>query len=263
MSNYLLAFLFVFIFGSCVTKKKVIYFKSKPSNTTSDTSKPKTKFNDFKTLNLKYHLKPQDIIFIKVSGVDKTTDNIFNLSTGYSGGEYTEAGIFLNSYTVNDSGFIHIPVIGKVHLQDLTTEEAKAIITKSLLGYLKNPVVTVKLVNLAISIMGEVNKPGTYKFYQEKVSIIEALATAGDLTTYGNRKKIRLVRATEKEPIIYTVNITGQDLFTADYYYLQPQDIIYVEPISLKLFNANLSSVNALLLGASVLILILRVYANF
>ena len=151
-----------------------------------------------------------------------------------------------------------MPVAGKVKLVGLTVEQAQNAIQEKVDRYVQGAVVTCKMVNYKVSILGEVNRPGTYTFYQPCVSLFELLAAAGDLTYYGNREKVKIVRKTISEDVVYTIDLRNIEILQDKNMYLQPGDVVYVEPNkntkSLSTLNIPLTTIsNSLVVLTSVI----------
>lgn len=137
-------------------------------------------------------------------------------------------------YLVDINGDINMPLVGKVPVKGLTTQQARDSITVHLSRFLKNPIVNVRLSNFRFSVLGEVNKAGTYSVRYEQVTILEALGQAGDLAKYGNRENILVIRQTDGVRRYGRINLHQRDVFKSPYFYIEQGDIIYVEPLKAK-----------------------------
>ena len=142
-------------------------------------------------------------------------------------------------YLVDVNGFIEMPLIGRIKVAGLTTQIAKDTITHRLDNFLQNPSVRIYFENFRVTILGEVSKPGVYNVTNEKLSIPEAIGLAGDLSIFGNRKNIMLIREINGEKNFISIDITSRDLFNSPYYYLHSNDVIYVEPTSGKVSSSD------------------------
>ena len=140
-------------------------------------------------------------------------------------------GASLNSHTVNKDGFIDLPVVGKLLVKDKTVADVTAMLKESLKNVLNQPIISVKLLNCYVSVLGEVKTPGRYVYSEDKLTIFEALSMAGDITDYGNRKVIIHIRNANGKTTRTELNLTNPEVVTSELYYLQPNDIIYVKPI--------------------------------
>jgi polysaccharide export protein len=194
-------------------------------------------------------IQPEDKISILVNSKDPQLANLFNLpvitrqigqtSTSSSGSNQGVSG-----YTVDAEGNIDFPVLGKIHVAGMKREEIASHIKNELISknLVKDPVVTVEFMNLAISVLGEVGKPGRYNIDRDKITLLDAISMAGDLTIYGKRDNVYVMRNEGGKQTSYQVNLlSAQDVYSSPAYYLQQNDVIYVKPNSVR---ARQSTVN-------------------
>ena len=204
-------------------------------------------------------IMPKDLLTIMVNTTDPQASAPFNLTTqtslnaNLSSNLYTTSQPVLQQYLVDNAGNINFPVLGSLHLGGLTKNQAEALITERLGAYLKEtPVVTVRMVNYKISVMGEVTKPGTFTVNNEKINVLEALAMAGDLTIYGVRDNVKLIREDEQgRRNIHTLNLNDANLILSPYYYMQQNDILYVTPNKAKAKNSDIGNSTTLWVSAT------------
>ena len=258
MYRFFLIICLGFMLGSCEMNRQLAYFSSNRDTTLVVNQK------DFEPI-----IQTGDILFIAVTSLDPSSSAVFNFSiSGTSNGpgmgmtqlpQNTTLGIL-----VNTDGSIDLPKVGKVMVQGKTKQQVREFLTTALMPYLKEPVVTVRFMNYRVTVLGEVNHPGNIPILNERVSILEALGLAGDLTMYGNRNNILLIH--ERNGVKETKRLTLQDysIFSSPYYYLQSNDIIYVEPNKAK---AYISSPVAVLLPAfttsiSLLVLVINSFVK-
>ena len=213
---------------ACTPQKKLIYLQQKAQDLNiKDT-------NIYVNKNVNYRLRANDLIYIKINSIDPASFDFFNGGSSNSvNGAYqfqSEVGVYLNSYTINDSGYVNLPVAGYINLLDMTIIEAQNTVQKYVDKYLKDASVILKLTSFRVTIMGDVERPGQYYFYQDKVNIFEALSKAGDLTAYGNRHKVMLVRKSNSGDKVVMINLTDRNILNKEEFYILPNDIIYVEP---------------------------------
>lgn len=228
VSKILLGFVILLtIFSSCVPIKKQVYLQA--AKDTLKTSYPYKEFNAHK-------LQTANDLYVRVFSINKDAGEFFNQGYNNSGNIYYDAAIYLNSYNVDDEGYVDLPFIGRIYVRGLTTEEAKDVIQTEIDKYLKSTTVIVKLVNYKVSVVGEVNRPMQYTIYQDRINIFEVLSLAGDLTTYAKRDDIVLVRKQEKDAKIFHINLLEDNVMESEYYYIMPDDIIYVKPVKGKNF---------------------------
>ena len=194
-------------------------------------------------------IMPKDELTITVNTTDPDAAVPFNLQVRnqLSGGkQISTSGGSLQGYLVDNSGFINFPVIGKIHVSGLTKTECEDLIKSKIQPYLartEKPIVTVRMSSYRITVIGEVTHPGVFPVATEKISVMEALAEAGDLTIYGKRNNVMLIREDATgEKHHFRLNLNDANLINSPYYYLQQNDILYVEPNSVKAKNSGIGS---------------------
>lgn len=208
-------------------------------------------------------IMPKDVLTITVNTVNPEAAAPFNLIVRNTLNPNTNtvgsAAGALQTYLVDNKGCIEFPVLGTLEVGGLTKSLCEKMIHDKLMPYLnvnENPVVTVRMSNYKISVLGEVNRPGMFVVSNEKINILEALAQAGDLTIYGVRNKVKLIRENERgKKEIHTLNLNDADIISSPYYYLQQNDIVYVEPNTVKARNSAVGqTTNLWFSGTSILI---------
>ena len=253
----LVALTMILVLGSCGSTKNVAYFQNADSISLAAS-------------RMLYEAKimPKDELTITVITTDPKAAMPFNLSVSQTlgnSGQLSSGAGSLQGYLVDNSGNIEFPVVGT-----LTKKQAEDLIKKKVKPYLaakENPIVTVRMASYHVSVLGEVTKPGIISVPQEKMSVLEALAQAGDLTIYGKRDNVLLIRqdaAGEKHT--YRMNLNDANIINSPFYYLQQNDIIYVEPNKVKAQNSAIgssttlwfSAVGTLISIASLIVNILR-----
>ena len=203
-------------------------------------------------------IMPKDLLSITVNTTDPQAAAPFNLTvqTPMNAGPasmYTTTQPSLQQYLVNNQGEIDFPVLGRMKVGGLTKNEAENLIREGLKPYLKEtPIVTVRMANYKISVLGEVKSPGTFTVSNEKVNVLEALAMAGDMTVYGVRDNVKLIRedAQGKRQIVM-LDLTKSDLVLSPYFYLQQNDIIYVTPNKTVSKNSGIGNSTTIALSAT------------
>jgi polysaccharide export outer membrane protein len=226
LSFVILLVLFTGLFFSCVPQKKIKYLQdssdTKPSNVIDNKVKD-------------YRIQPGDYLYIRLFTMDKDANTIYSEMSGGSGNtSLYEQNIYLTSYLVSDSGYINFPLLGKIPAQGKLVSEIEEHIRGLMLKEVNNAGVVVRLANFKVSILGEVQNPGTYIVNQHRVTIFQALALASDLTTYSNRNSVKLLRKQGAQTLIVNLDLTKKDIISSEYYYLLPGDILYVEPLKYK-----------------------------
>jgi len=250
MKKYFLyvALAFAVLLTSCSTPKNVAYIKNSDE---VDLSQSAVLYDA--------RIMPKDVLTITVSTVNPEASAPFNLivrntlnSTSSTIG--TSSGS-LQTYLVGNDGTIEFPVLGNLKVGGLTKAECEKMIHDKIMPYLnakENPVVTVRMANYKISVLGEVNRPGMFTVSNEKINIFEALAQAGDLTIYGVRDNVKLIReSADGKKEIHTIILNDANLINSPYYYLQQNDILYVEPNNVKSQNSKVGQVTTLWFSAT------------
>jgi len=172
-------------------------------------------------------IQANDILKIQVSSIDALAVQPFKVE----GGSGQDAGGSLNTYLVNSEGFIVFPTIGKIEVLGLNIEQAKIAVETKLKPYFnEEPIVQVRLTNFQVNVNGEVNRPGSFRVLNDRVSIIEALTLAGDFTPYSRRDSILIIREAEGMRSFGYVNFNTSEVFNSPYFYLQQNDVVYVQP---------------------------------
>ena len=211
---------------SCIPQRKLRYLQEQKESSI-DTSQTQN-------IDKTYKLKPKDEVYLKVNSIDPKTYAFFNGGESLLNQFNTDLGLYLNSYTISDSGMIQLPVAGKIKIDNMNLEEARSTIETVLSNYLKDVSVTLKLSGFRLTILGEVKRPGRYAPYVSQMNIMEAVALAGDMTAYGNRKRVMIIREEKgKEHILY-INLLDKNILQSKSFNLLPNDIIYVESLNAK-----------------------------
>ena len=203
-------------------------------------------------------IMPKDVLTITVNTVNPEAAEPFNLTVPTSFNNQTRSTYsqpILQTYLVDNNGRIDYPVLGTLQVGGLSKSECEKMIHDKILPYLnaaENPVVTVRMSNYKISVLGEVNRPGMFTVGNEKINILEALAQAGDLTIYGVREKVKLIREDAKgRKDVITLNLNDANIINSPYYYLQQNDIVYVEPNKVKARNSTIGQSTTIWLSAT------------
>ena len=226
--NVIALVLFLGLLSSCVTQRRVEYLQDRNKNAKSF---KEAEFPD-------YRLKPNDELYIQINSLDEAAANVFsNIKQEYNSGSISPYGASLLSYSVDKEGYLLLPVVGKILVKDKTLSEVSVILKDSLNHVLNQPIVSVKLVNRYVSVLGEVTNPGHFPYAQDKLTIYDALGLAGDITDYGNRNKVILIRNVNGENIRINVNLTNSEILASEYYNLRPNDIVYVKPLRNKFWG--------------------------
>lgn len=227
----------VCLLTSCSSSKNVSYFQNREALE-----------KVLKGYQADARIMPKDVLTITVSTTTPEAARQFNLVTPTSQTQ-------LQTYLVDNEGMINFPVVGQLKVGGMTKTEAEKMITEKITPYLtesQNPVVTVRMSSFSISVLGEVNQPGTFTVAREKINVLEALSRAGDLTIYGIRNNVTLIREdSEGNKSYHTLNLNDANIVNSPYYYLQQNDILYVEPNKIKAQNSAIGNMTTLWLSAT------------
>lgn len=247
------------LLSACGTHKKIAYFEDiKDTVYNRPVATVPTSFTDPK-------IQPNDILQVTIQTIDPQANTIF--SAGNTAGSLpAQAGNIaaqqpqIPGYLVDKQGIILLPMIGALKVGGLTTAGIRDLVTEKLSRYYKDPVVNVRLANFTVTVLGEVTRPSSYIINNEKASVLDALGMAGDITIYGRRENIMLIREEDGEKKFIRFNLNSSDMIRSPYYYLRQGDVIYVEPGKSKAATIDMAKTRnyALLAsGLSVLIVLL------
>ena len=217
------------LLSSCVPMKKMLLLKD------AEMANENKSVEYTNERSLDYKIQPGDNLYIRaINIIDEKSSGVLNGESGRGSYLTSDAAIYLNAYTVNKDGYIDYPLTGFVEVKNLTVEQVKEKLQEELSKYVKETALMVKLASFDLTILGEVTRPGKYKVYQSEISILEALALSGNVTNFAKNESVKIVRRTDNGSEIVTVNIGDADILSSPYYYLKPNDIIYVEPLKFK-----------------------------
>lgn len=220
-----------FAFTSCVPTKDLIYLQNKDKTESHNGVNP--------VVSKPYRLQSNDVISIAIKSIDPTLVSVFSPSGGDQDG-----------FTVDDHGNIRIPILGEMNVLGFTLDEIRLKIEKQLLDdYFNkeaNIFVTVKLAGLRYTINGEIGSPGTKTLFQDKVNVMEAIANSGDITIVGNRKEVSIIRQYPHGTEIHLLDLTDINVLQSPYYYIQPNDYIYIKPLKQKTWGTGTTGIQSL-----------------
>ncbi|MHA7129383.1 polysaccharide biosynthesis/export family protein [Algoriphagus namhaensis] len=251
---YFLLF-FLIVTASCVSNKKLIYLQELEESTTANVSSSQK----FPYEEEKYRLQNYDIVEINIKTTSEELNSIFsivsgeetnmNMNMGQNGGDL----FYLNGYTLDEEGMVEIPLLGKVKLVDLTLEEAKELVGTKVQKYVpdNNYFVRVRLGGIRYSVIGEFNAPGKVTILQNRVTIFEAIASAGDMTTIAKRDEVILLRQYPDGSQVHRINLNDRNLLSSEFYFIKPNDVLYAEPLKVRELGAGTNFIQTLALITS------------
>lgn len=229
------------IFTSCVPSQDLIYLQKKNDSESTPSINP--------VMAKPYRVQTNDILSIKIKALDAKLVEMFNASETNLNAQ-SEQSLYFNGYSVDDHGNIRIPVLGEVNVLGFTLEEIRIKIEKQLLDEYFNKeaniFVNVKLAGLRYTVNGEIASPGTKTLFQEKVNVLEAIANSGDITMVGNRKEVTIIRQYPHGTEMHTLDLTDRNVMNSPYYYIQPNDYIYIKPLKQKSWGTGTTGIQSL-----------------
>lgn len=246
MKNYPYLIIIVLFFASCATKEDIVYYQDSDSVNLKSVEKiyahPKIQINDILHIDVSA-LNPKSVVPFSTETAEQQTQSI------------RMELLKLQGYLVNKEGNINYPQLGKINVRGKTTQEIQDLIEKKLSEFIVAPRVAVRIINYKFTIEGEVKKPGTYESTEEILTLPQALGMAGDLTINGRRENVKIIRETDGKREVKTIDLTKTEWLNSPYYYVQPNDIVYVEPNKPKVKQAGFVGNTATLLSALSVIL--------
>jgi polysaccharide export outer membrane protein len=227
------------LLSSCASRKDLVYYQ--------DIDSVQMNNSTYQSL-----LQPDDLLTIIVRGENPEAVVAFNMpNISYNATDQTGVETQrLFTYLIDNESNINFPVIGKIKLGGLSRVEAEKALVKEISKYVINPKIDLRILNYKITVQGEVNKPGTYPITSERVTVLEALSLAGDLTVYGKRNNIMLLREENGAKKVVRMDLTKADFINSPYYYLRQNDVVYVEPNKTKINSAAVGPNTGIILSA-------------
>ena len=240
---------------SCSVNKNIVYFQDLPDS---------VKVSSGTTVEYKEPtIQPDDILSITVQTIDPQTSAMVNqvsptLSVGASSASAI-GGQQVTGFLVDKEGRVEIPLLGQIKLSGLTSFQARELIREKASTFFKEPSVQVRFANFKFTVMGEVAKPAVYTVPNEKVTVLDALGLAGDLTIYGRRENVLVISDVDGEKKFARINLNSTDTFKSPYYYLKQNDVIYVEPNKAKIVSTDAANTRAVTITVSILSAVLLI----
>lgn len=232
----------IVLLGSCATRHEIVYFQDEPL----------TDEMAF-TNNYEIKFKPADMLTIDISAQDPEAVAPFLLSpVAQNFGNTLELNrnLRVQSYLIDVNGNIEFPVLGTLKMQGLSRVEATEMLKERLSEYIKDPIVNVRLINFTVTVLGEVNAPGTFTVQNERISLSDALGLAGDLTIYGKRDNVLLIREVDGKKRYAKFDLSSVNVLSSPNYYLTQNDVIYVEPNNARVRQSSYNQNNGIIISA-------------
>ncbi|MEO0507489.1 MAG: polysaccharide biosynthesis/export family protein [Bacteroidota bacterium] len=248
MKKCLVAVLTIAFLASCASKQDVVYFQ--------DASNFETIVSDD---IYAYKFKVDDVVSIHVSTLDQQASIPFNLFKGAEEGGIRPEQV---DYIIDKDGNIDFPVLGAIKIEGFSPEETKNLLKDRLTDYLKDPIINIRLKNFTVTVLGEVNRPGTYPVNGEQITILEAIGLANDLTIKGKRENVLVIRDFNGTKVYNRIDLTSKQALNSPVYYLTQNDVVYIEPNQSAITSSALDnratiavSIASVLITSTVLIL--------
>lgn len=233
----LIALFGVLFLSSCGSRKDIVYLQDVENDATIN-----------QALSYEPVIKCDDMLSVIVAADQPDLTIPFNLPQIQGNYQVNDNQEGIKTYLVDAAGYIDFPVIGKVKLAGLTRTQAKNELEVKIKEYIKEPSVNLRILNYKISVLGEVNKPNTYKIASERVTLLEAISLAGDMTIYGKRNNVLVIREVDGKKTFNRVDLTNKDFISSPFYYLNQNDVVMVEP--------NKTRINSSVIGPNVTVTI-------
>lgn len=244
MNKAFLLFLIIagIFFTSCVPNQDLIYLRKRENSDETAMVNP--------VPAKPYRVQTNDILRIKIKALDSKLVEMFNASEAPSTRVESDQTLYFDGYNIDDHGNIRVPILGEINVLGYTTEEIRIKLEKQLLDEYFNKeaniFVTVKLAGLRYTVNGEIANPGTKVLFQEKVNVLEAIANSGDITMVGNRKDVTIIRQYPHGTEIHSLDLTDVNVINSPYYYVQPNDYIYIKPLKQKSWGTGTTGIQSI-----------------
>ena len=237
---YIIFFLLLLV-SSCIPNKDLIYLQKNKNSTSSNIIQP--------VVLKPYRVQINDVLSVRIKALDQRLVEIFSPSGQPSGGSVSADGLYFDGFVVDDHGTIRVPALGEVAVIGMSLDEIRVKIEKLLLDqYFKKEAdlfVTVKMAGIRYTINGEISAPGTKTLFQDKVTILDAVANSGDITITGDRKAVTIMRKYPYGTEIHSVDLTNIDVMQSPYFYIQPNDYIYIKPLKQKSWGTGINGLQS------------------
>ncbi len=218
--------LFIFFLSSCITNRDLEYIRSN-----KEVKEVKTNIKD-------YRLQEGDLLSVQISTTTEQQHDFFN-KENTSNSQLMLQNPYLYGYLIKEDGTLDLPSFGIVRAAGFTLSELENVIKNIAISYFESPVVKLNIINFEVTVLGEVNSPGTFKIVDPDVNILYALSLAGDMTKFGNRRKVKVIRNQRDSNTVFYVDLTEKSILNSSRFMLQPHDVIYVGPLRKKFYAFN------------------------
>ncbi len=254
LNKFLVGILVVLSLGSCVGKRSINYLND--HSLTTGASKL------FENRKFEYRVQVNDVLSIRVMGLDEKTHQYFNVEAMNAFQSVSDASLYVNGFSVDKNGHVQLPTVGKIKVQGLTVGEAQELIQRKINEYFTNATVILKMVSFRVSVLGSVGRPGSYFVFNNQITILEALAMAGGPDEFADKSHITLMRQSDRGVQAIYVDLSNTNVLSSEYYYLLPNDVVYVPVLKARASRLNLDIFVILLSTLSTAAVVLTVIQN-
>ncbi|MBK9765442.1 MAG: polysaccharide export protein [Flavobacteriales bacterium] len=244
----------VLVLGGCVGRKSINYL--------NDPSLSNGSSKLFENRKFEYRVQVNDVLSIRVMGLDDATSRFFNVESQGNSMNLTDAALYVNGYSVDKNGQVQLPTVGKIKVQGLTVGEAQELVQRKINEFFTNATVILKMVNWRLSVLGQVDRAGAYQIYNNQITILDALAMAGGPNEYADKSHVTLMRQSERGVQALYVDLSDTKILSSEYYYLLPNDIVYVPALKARPNRMNLELVSILLAATTSAALLINTINN-
>ncbi len=238
---------------ACISRRNVNYLQD-PS--LSNTAKL------FPNRDFEYRIQINDILSIRVLGLDEENSRYFNIESTQGSSVVNDAQMYVNGFSVDKAGNVQLPTVGKVKVQGLTVGEAQELVQRKINDYFTNATVILKLVSFRVSVLGGVERPGSYLVYNNQITILQALALAGGPSEFADKRYVSLMRKSDQGTQAVSLDIGRMDVLSSEYYYLLPNDVVYVPMLKARPGRLNIELLSVFLTAISVAAVVYTVIQN-
>ncbi|MBX2977862.1 MAG: polysaccharide export protein [Flavobacteriales bacterium] len=242
------------LLASCIGKKQLNYLRD-PSLSAGSSKL-------FENRKFEYRIQVNDVLSMRVLGLDESENRFFNVDATGSAQGATDAALYLNGFSVDKNGHIHLPTVGKLKVQGLTVGEALELVQRKVDEFFKNATVILKLVSFRVSVLGDVARPGTYFIYNNQVTVLEALAMSGGPNEFADKTHVTLMRQSDKGVQAIYLDLSSTDILSSEYYYLLPNDVIHVPTLRARSSRLNLELLSIIVASLSTGVVLYTVIQN-
>lgn len=229
--------IFILLFSACVSNKKVIYLQDKGESGALVSTSVNFPYN-----SVEYQLQPNDIVDIQMTTKDENLNRLLqisgseNVNGGMMGGQNGGDVFFINGYSLDEDGIVELPLVGEINLLGKDLKEAKLLIEEKIQRFVTpgNYFVRVRLGGIRFSALGEFNNPGKQAILQNRATIFEAIATAGDLSILAKRDEIVLIRQYPEGSKVHKLDLNDRNILNSEFYFIKPNDVLYAEPLKVR-----------------------------